>query len=70
MPAHNVNTAALDMVVEGARRFEQIATALDISTMLLGDGIQLSTAITMVEEALDVADRNGTRVVLEDGRKH
>mgnify|MGYP003110442004 FL=1 len=70
MPAHNVNTAALDMVVEGARRFEQIATALDISTMLLGDGIQLSTAITMVEEALDVADRDGSLVVLEDGRKH
>jgi|TARA_R110000851_G_scaffold24882_1_gene71907 hypothetical protein len=70
MPAHNVNTAALDMVVEGARRFEQIATALDISTMLLGDGIQLSTAITMVEEALDVADRDGTSIVLEDGRKH
>ena len=70
MPAHNVNTAALDMVVEGARRFEQIATALDISTMLLGDGIQLSTAITMVEEALDIADRDGTSIVLEDGRKH
>ena len=33
MPAHNVNTAALQQVVEAARRFESLAEALNLSPM-------------------------------------
>ena len=31
MPAHNVNTAALEQVVEAARRFEALAEALNLA---------------------------------------
>lgn len=71
MPAHNVNTAALEMVVEAARRFEQIAIGLNISTVLLSDDdCELSTAIMMMDKVVDVADRNGTTIFLENEREH
>ena len=69
MPAHNVNTAALEQVVEAARRFEALAEALNLAP---GDNefCDLSTSLIMMDQVLEVADGNGGTIFLEDGRSH
>ncbi len=70
MPAHNVNTAALEMVVEAARRFENLTEALNLSPVDDEEGCSLSTAVWMMERVLEVADGNAATVVLENERAH
>ena len=55
MPADNVNTAALALVVDAARRFKALSEALDLSPLDDDDGT-LSTAIFMMEEVLEKAE--------------
>ena len=69
MPAHNVNTAALDQVVEAARRFEALSDALNLAPVDDEDS-SLSTSIWMMEQVLESADGNAEAVILVDGRKH
>jgi predicted nucleic acid-binding protein len=69
MPAHNVNTAALEQVVEAARRFETLAETLNLSPVDNED-FALTTSIWMMERVLEVADGNAVTVALEDGRAH
>lgn len=69
MPAHNVNTAALELVVEAARRFEQLTEALNLAPVDDED-CSLNTSILMMDRVVEVADGNATTVVLEDGREH
>jgi len=69
MPAHNVNTAALDQVVEAARRFEALSEALNLAPVDDEDS-SLSTSIWIMEQVLEVADGNAETVELPHGRKH
>jgi len=69
MPAHNVNTAALDQVVEAARRFEALSEALNLAPVDDEDSA-LSTSIEMMERVLETADGNAAHVILVDGREH
>ena len=69
MPAHNVNTAALDQVVEAARRFEALSDALNLAPVDDEDS-SLSTSLWMIEQVLEHADGNGETVELPHGRKH
>ena len=69
MPAHNVNTAALEQVVEAARRFESLSEALNLSPMD-NEFCDLSTSLLMMDKVLEVADGNGGTIFLEDGRSH
>ena len=69
MPAHNVNTAALEQVVEAARRFESLAEALNLSP-LDNEFCDLSTSLLMMDRVLVDADPNGATIFLEDGRSH
>ena len=69
MPAHNVNTAALEQVVEAARRFETLAETLNLAPVDNED-LQLSTSLLMMDKVLEVADGNGGTIFLEDGRSH
>ena len=69
MPAHNVNTAALEQVVEAARRFEALTEALNLAPVDNED-LQLSTSLVMMDMVLDSADPNGATIFLEDGRSH
>ena len=69
MPAHNVNTAALEQVVEAARRFESLAEALNLAPVDNED-FELSTSLLMMDKVLKVDDGNGTTIFLEDGRDH
>ena len=52
MPADNVNTAALALVVDAAQRFQKLSEALDLSPLDDDDGT-LSTAIFMMEKVLE-----------------
>jgi len=69
MPAHNVNTAALDQVVDAARRFEALSEALNLAPLDTEDST-LSTSIWMMEQVLEAADGNAATVELPHGRKH
>ena len=69
MPAHNVNTAALEQVVEAARRFETLAETLNLAPMD-NEFCDLSTSLLMMDKVLKAADGNGTTIFLEDGRDH
>ena len=69
MPAHNVNTAALEQVVDAARRFEQLTEALNLAPVD-SSASSLSTSELMMEQVLKVADGNGDTVTLENGRLH
>ncbi len=69
MPAHNVNTAALEQVVEAARRFETLAETLNLAPVD-NEFCELSTSLFMMDKVLEVADGNGTTIFLEDGREH
>jgi hypothetical protein len=69
MPAHNVNTAALEQVVDAARRFEQLTKALNLAPVD-SSASSLSTSVLMMEQVLKVADGNADTVTLENGRKH
>ena len=69
MPAHNVNTAALEQVVEAARRFETLAETLNLAPVDNED-LQLSTSLLMMDRVLVDADPNGATIFLEDGRSH
>ncbi len=69
MPAHNVNTAALEQVVEAARRFEALAEALNLAPVD-NEFCDLSTSLIMMDQVLEVADGNGGTIFLEDGRSH
>ena len=69
MPAHNVNTAALEMVVDAARRFEALTNALKLAPVDDED-ISLQHAIYTLEKVLEVADGNGDTITLVNGRLH
>lgn len=69
MPAHNVNTAALEQVVEAAKRFETIAEALNLAPVDNED-LQLSVSLIMMDRVLADADPNGATLFLENGRSH
>ena len=69
MPAHNVNTAALEQVVEAAKRFETIAEALNLAPVDNED-LQLSVSLLMMDKVLADADPNGATMFLENGRSH
>ncbi len=69
MPAHNVNTAALEQVVEAAKRFETIAEALNLAPVDNED-LQLSVSLIMMDKVLADADPNGATMFLENGRSH
>ena len=69
MPAHNVNTAALEQVVEAARRFEALTEALNLAPVDNED-LQLSVSLVMMDMVLDSADPNGATLFLENGRSH
>ena len=69
MPAHNVTTAALEQVVEAARRFETLAETLNLAPVD-NEFCELSTSLFMMDKVLKVADGNGTTIFLEDGRDH
>ena len=69
MPAHNVNTAALEMVVDAARRFESLTNALKLAPVDDED-ISLQHAIYTLEKVLEVADGNGDTITLVNGRLH
>jgi hypothetical protein len=58
MPAHNVNTAALEQVVDAARRFESLTNALKLAPVD-DENSTLQTSIYMMEKVLEVADPNG-----------
>ena len=64
MPADNVNTAALDKVLDAARRFEQLAETLNL-TPLDDEDSSLSTAIWMMEQVLEHAEVNPASLVGE-----
>lgn len=66
MPAHNVNTAALEQVVDAARRFEQLTEALNLAPVDEED-FPLSGAIRVMEKVLEVADPNGRVVPCKNG---
>lgn len=61
MPAHNVNTAALELVVEAAQRFEKLSDALGLSPVDHEDA-SLRAAILMMETVLETADPDGEAV--------
>jgi len=61
MPAHNVNTAALELVVEAARRFEQLTEALNLSPVD-DENCSLNTSILMMDQVLKTADPDGESV--------
>tara|TARA_Y100000401_G_C8231959_1_gene178565 strand:+ start:198 stop:407 length:210 start_codon:yes stop_codon:yes gene_type:complete len=69
MPAHNVNTAALEQVVEAAKRFETLAETLNLAPVDNED-LQLSVSLIMMDMVLADADPNGATIFLEDGRSH
>ena len=69
MPAHNVNTAALEQVVDAARRFEQLTEALNLAPVD-SSASSLPTSVLMMEQVLKVADGNADTVTLENGRLH
>ena len=69
MPAHNVNTAALEQVVEAAKRFETLAETLNLAPVDNED-LQLSVSLIMMDRVLADADPNGATIFLEDGRSH
>ena len=69
MPAHNVNTAALEQVVEAAKRFETIAEALNLAPVDNED-LQLSVSLIMMDRVLADADPNGATLFLENGRSN
>ena len=69
MPAHNVNTAALEQVVDAARRFEQLTETLNLAPVD-SSAASLSTSVLMMEQVLKVADGNADTVTLENGRVH
>ena len=66
MPAHNVNTAALEQVVDAARRFEQLTEALNLAPVDDEDS-SLSTSVLMMEKVLEIADPNGRPVPCKNG---
>ena len=69
MPAHNVNTAALEQILDAARRFEFLTNALKLAPV--DDAASsLQTSIHLMERVLDVADGNADTVTLENGRLH
>ena len=61
MPAHNVNTAALEKVVEAARRFMQMSEFLGHAPLDDEDS-SLESCVWMIERSLEQADPNGARV--------
>lgn len=61
MPAHNVNTAALELVTEAARRFEQLTEALNLAPVD-DENCSLNTSILMMDQVLKTADPNGESV--------
>jgi hypothetical protein len=61
MPAHNVNTAALEKVLEAARRFMQMSEFLGHAP-LDDENSTLDTCVFMIEQSLVEADPNGARV--------
>lgn len=65
MPAHNVNTAALEMILDAARRFEFITNALKLAPV--DDDISLQHAIYTIEKVLEIADPNGPVVPCKNG---
>jgi len=69
MPAHNVNTAALDKVVEAARRFMQMSEFLGHAPLDDEDS-SLESCVWMMEQVLEKADPNSKTVWLSDGREH
>ncbi len=69
MPAHNVNTAALDKVVDAARRFMVMSDALNLSP-LDDENDSLDTCIFMMERVLEHADPNAKCVLLPHGRRN
>ena len=69
MPAHNVNTAALDKVIEAARRFMQMSEFLGHAPLDDEDS-SLESCVWMMEQVLEVADGNAETVELPHGRKH
>tara|TARA_R110000824_G_scaffold44611_5_gene129640 strand:+ start:623 stop:832 length:210 start_codon:yes stop_codon:yes gene_type:complete len=69
MPAHNVNTAALEKVTEAARRFMQISEFLGHAPLDDEDGT-LDTSVFMMEQVLEHADPNAETVSLPHGRNH
>ena len=69
MPAHNVNTAALEMVLEAAKRFEKLTETLNLTPVDTED-FSLSTAVLMMERVLEVADGNANTVALPEEREH
>tara|TARA_Y100001951_G_scaffold72102_1_gene58983 strand:+ start:221 stop:424 length:204 start_codon:yes stop_codon:yes gene_type:complete len=66
MPAHNVNTAALEQVVDAARRFEQLTETLNLAPVDEED-FPLSGAIRVMEKVLEIADPNGPVVPCKNG---
>ena len=66
MPAHNVNTAALEQVVDAARRFEQLTETLNLAPVDDEDS-SLSTSVLMMEKVLEIADPNGRPVPCKNG---
>ena len=66
MPAHNVNTAALEQVVDAARRFEQLTEALNLAPVD-SSASSLSTSVLMMEKVLEIADPNGRPVPCKNG---
>ncbi len=69
MPAHNVNTAALDKVVEAARRFMQMSEFLGHAPLDDEDS-SLESCVWMMEQVLEKADPNSMTIWLSDGRQH
>ena len=61
MPAHNVNTAALEKVLEAARRFMQMSEFLGHAP-LDDENSTLDTCVWMIERSLEQADPNGASV--------
>jgi len=61
MPAHNVNTAALEKVLEAARRFMQMSEFLGHAPLDDEDNT-LDTCVFMIERSLEEADPNGESV--------
>jgi hypothetical protein len=61
MPAHNVNTAALEKVLEAARRFMQMSEFLGHAPLDDEDS-SLDTCVWMIEKSLVEADPNGESV--------
>jgi hypothetical protein len=61
MPAHNVNTAALEKVLEAARRFMLMSEFLG-NAPLDDENSTLDTCVFMIEQSLVEADPNGASV--------